>query len=337
MQVCGNEFESQIKIYPAIYAVYFRKAIGGDNMKYSMIVMLFGALTACATGSVLDLSDPQVQQRLEAQRNNPDLELLTKIKLPEKASKQQVREYINTIMHVSRNQQVHLASDPQVSMLVAVGHENLDELLLVARAYLPCMEYIVEAIEILATEEDKDKIIRALDHHPPLVKVIIAKKWVAVARNVLIQKIQEKPGYLPYEWIAAVASFQDRTTYDALIEYFVNGANRRITYKYIAQLPCIDLTNAVPVAWEKSRSDRYEITYLTEAALSVGYLPALDFVVETLDNNNGLPLSQYSPRALLFQFTGMQGNNDELKKWYGSNRNNLKFDLENKRFVVKRE
>lgn len=107
-----------------------------------------------------------------------------------------------------------------------------------------------------------------------------------------------------------------------------------MTYKYISRLPGIDLSLAAPVAWEKSRSYKYELAYITEGALSVGYLPALDFVVETLDNKDNMPAYQYSPRALFFQFTGVQGSNEELKKWYEKNRGLLGFDSNLKRFVV---
>ena len=149
-----------------------------------------------------------------------------------------------------------------------------------------------------------------------------------------MKKLHENTNYLPYEWIAAVASLKEPSTYDDLINYFKSGTNKRLTYKFIARLPGIDLTQAAPIAWEKARGDKYEIVDLTEAALSVGYLPALDFVVETLDNNNGLQPSQYSPRALLFQFTAIQGSNEELKKWYEANRTSLRFDTGLKRFVV---
>jgi len=291
-------------------------------------------LPACDKRATLDFSDPQVKQRIEAKRDRTDMELLAKITLPQKPTKQQVRAYINAILYVSRSQQIHLASDPQVLMLVQIGHENLDELLTITSAYESTMAYTVAAISALAIEEDKEKIIKALDRHPPLVEVVMAKGWVQDARVVLIRRLKENPSYLPYQWIAAVASLQDPSTYDALAMFLANGSNRRITYKCIASLPGIDLTKAAPIAWEKSKGDRYEVAELTEAALSVGYLPALDFVVETLENNNNLPPQQYSPRALMFQFTGIQGNNVEMKTWYDANRKKLIFDSNTKRFIA---
>lgn len=299
-----------------------------------MVLLAASTLTSCTARPALDFSDPEVRQRVEAKRDRSDMDLLSKITLPNNPTPQQVREYINAILYVSRSQQVHLPSDPQVFMLVQVGHEYLDELLLVTATYDRGLVYTVAAIKALAKEEDKEKIIKALDQHPPLVTVVAAKGWVGDARDVLVKKLNENPNYLPHEWIAAVASLQDPATYDGLLAYFANGSNRHLTYKYIAGLPGIDLTKAAPVAWEKTRPDKYEIAYITEAALSVGYLPALDFVVETLDNNNNLPPSQYSPRALMFQFTGIQGSNEELKKWYDANRKRLRFDAGVKRFVV---
>ena len=295
---------------------------------------LCGTSNICNARGLLDLSDPQVRQRVEAKKEKPDLELLSKITLPKKSTKQQVRDYITSISLASRNQQNYQASDPQVSMLVEVGHKNIDELLFATRGTDFSQLYTIAAIKALVKNEDKAKIIAALDEHPRLVEVITAKGWAKDARLVLVKKLRQNSNYLPYEWIAAVASLEDPSTYDDLLNYLKNGTNKRLTYKYIARLPGIDLTQAVPIAWEKARGDKYEIVDLTEAALSVGYLPALDFVVETLDNNNGLHPSQYSPRALMFQFTAIQGSNEELKKWYEANRTSLRFDTGLKRFVV---
>ncbi|MGC1453621.1 MAG: hypothetical protein WA946_00320 [Nitrospirota bacterium] len=292
------------------------------------------ASSTCNAGKLPDLSDPQIRQRIEAKKDKPDLELLSKITLPKDPTEQQARDYINAVLLASRNQQNYQASDPQVAMLVEVGHKNIDELLLSMRGSDFSQVYAVAAVKALAQNEDKEKIIAALYERPRLVEVITAKGWVKEAQGVLIKKLHENQNYLPYEWIAAVASLQDPSTYDDLISYFMNGSNRRLTYKYIARLPGIDLTRAAPIAWERARGDRYEIAELTEAALSAGYLPALDFVFETLDNNNNLHPSQYSPRALIFQFTSIQGSNEELKKWYEVNRSSLRFDAGLKRFVA---
>jgi hypothetical protein len=301
-----------------------------------IVAVLFSSPAPCDAGGLLDLSDPQVRQRVDAKKDKPDMELLSKITLREKPTKQQVRDYIDAIALASRNQQNYQASDPQVSLLIEVGHKNIDELLLATRGNDFSQTYIIAAIKALVRNEDKATIIAALSEHPRLVEVITAKGWAKDARHVLARKLHESPNYLPPEWIAAVASLHDPSTYNDLINYFINGMNRRLTYKYIARLPGIDLTQAAPIAWEKARNDKYEIVDITEAALSVGYLPALDFVVETLDTNNGLQPSQYSPRALMFQFTAIQGSNEELKKWYEANRKSLTFDTRLKRFVVKK-
>jgi hypothetical protein len=301
------------------------------------------ALCSCSTSStcksekLLDLSDPQIRQRVEEKKDKPDLELLSKILLPNNPTEHQVRDYINAISLASRNQQNYQASDPQVAMLLEVGHKNIDELLLAARGTDFSQTYIIAAIKALAKNEDKEKIIAALEERPKLVEVITAKGWAHDAQGILIKKLHDNPNYLPYEWIAAIASLQNPATYDDLTNYFMNGSNRRSTYKYIARLPGIDLTQAAPIAWERARGDKYEVVDLTEAALSAGYLPALDFVFETLDNNNNLRPSQYSPRALIFQFTAIQGSNEELKKWYETNRAGLHFDAGLKRFAVEKK
>jgi hypothetical protein len=316
-------------------------------MKNSLAALLgmlcICGLCGCSTsstnnaGKLLDLSDPQIRQRVEAKKDKPDLELLSKISLPNSATKQQVRDYINAIALASRNQLGYPITDPQVAMLVEVGHNNIDELVLAMRGSDYSQMYLVAAIKTLAKNEDKEKLILALIERPGLVVVITEKGWASDAQSVLIKKLHENLGYLPYEWIAAVASLQNPSTYNDLLNYFMNGSNRRLTFKYISRLPGIDLTQATPIAWEKSRNDKYEMADLTEAALSTGYLPALDFVFETLDNNNNMQPSQYSARALIFQFTSIQGSNEELKKWYATNRTSLSFNAGLKRFVVNKK
>jgi hypothetical protein len=235
-------------------------------------------------------------------------------------------------VYVSKNQNSYLDYDPQVAMLMEVGHGNIDELIRVTRDY---DRYVVEAIKALATAADKERIFEALEQHPALIDVVSAKGWVKEARETLIRKMRGNPENVPPGWIAAVASIEDPTTYDDLLNYLINGTNKHWTYRNISRLLGIDLSQAAPIAWEKTMNDKYERSYLAEGALSAGYLPALDFVVESLDNNT-LASYRFSPRALFFQFTGVQGSNEELKKWYQQNRGSLGFDARTKRFVVKK-
>jgi hypothetical protein len=291
--------------------------------------------TATNTWKPLDLSDPKITERIEAKKDKPDTELLSKITLPPKATKRQVRDYISAVLLATKHQfQYNMSSDPQVAMLIDVGHENIDELVLAVRGSDYGLRYLAAAIKALATNEDKERLISALYDRPELVEVIMAKGWTHDAEGILIKKLHENMGYLPSEWIAAVASLQNPSTYDDLASYFADGQNRRLTYKYISKLPGIDLTTAAPIAWEKSKGSKYELAEMTEAALSVGYMPALDFVFETLDNNNNMQPYQYSGRALIFQFTSVQGTNEDLKKWYAENRINLRFDTGMKKFIV---
>ena len=309
------------------------RKISSRHIKYFMIVSISClALFACAVRHPLDLSDPAVRQSFETKRDRPDPALLAKITLPMYPSKREVREYIDAIVYVSKNQNSYLDYDPQVAMLMEVGHGNIDELIRVTRDY---DRYVVEAIKALATAADKERIFEALEQHPALIDVVSAKGWVKEARETLIRKMRGNPENVPPGWIAAVASLEDPTTYDDLLNYLINGTNKHWTYRNISRLPGIDLSQAAPIAWEKTMNDKYERSYLTEGALSAGYLPALDFVVESLDNNT-LASYRFSPRALFFQFTGVQGSNEELKKWHQENRGSLGFDAQTKRFVVKK-
>jgi len=217
-------------------------------------------------------------------------------------------------------------------MLMAVGHENIDVLIQATAGY---DFYIVEAIKALATDSDKDKILTSLNGHTALVNVVVDKGWVKDAEATLVNRLRTNPEYVPPAWIEAVASLQDPTTYDDLLNYLMNGSNAYLTYRSISRLPGIDLSTAVPVAWEKTQGNDYDRVQLTEGALAAGYLPALDFVVGNLDTGK-VGQYQLNARALFFQFTGVQGSNEELKQWYKDNRKTLQFDEKTRKFVPKK-
>src|SRR5271169_5809900 len=166
-----------------------------NRMRESIMKIVLGivyclAFTACAVRHPLDLSDPAVRQSFEAKMDRPDRGLLSKITLPIYPSKREVREYIDIIIYISRNQNSYLDYDPQVALLLEVGHRNIDELILVTHDY---NHYVVEAIKALATTADKERILEALDQHPALIEVVLEKGWLKEARGTLLNIFRNNP------------------------------------------------------------------------------------------------------------------------------------------------
>jgi hypothetical protein len=265
-------------------------------------------------------------------KRNPDLDALLQIVLPPNASKRQVRDYVQQILLASRDQRTYLASDPQVGMLIEVGPKNVDVLIDVTVDGTPWSRYPVEAISRLATNAHKTEIIEALPSHYYLSKVVLHKRWCREAKPYLLEGMRDYTGYLPGEWIRCVASLKDPATYPDLKFYLENGWNRHTTYGAIRYLPGIDLDSTLQRAWDNAltKGNRYEVRYLTPDTVRTGYLPAMDYVVNSLDDKKTLP----NAHAIALRHLDVLGNNREIREWYTRHRSRLVYDVKTKRFTL---
>ncbi|WP_455205943.1 hypothetical protein [Kaarinaea lacus] len=260
---------------------------------------------------------------------------LANIKLSSQPDRTEVIRYVHQIMDLSRKQRSHFESDLQVSLLAQVGREHLDVLINAVKDGLSWSDYAVYAIKQIAIEEDKNTIIAYLKDKKKLVKVVYAKNWQTDAKEILVSAIMNSSNYFPSEWLNAIASFRDPTTYPALKSYLINGWNRHSTYKIIKDLPGIDLSKELPQAWDNSRSGReYEVAYLLTDVLAMGHLPALEYTIDMLDSNNKLPNTVVDTRQLVIRFTEARGSNNEMQKWFKKNKNRLYFHEQSKKYLV---
>jgi hypothetical protein len=262
----------------------------------------------------------------------PDLDALLQIVLPADPSKREVRDYVQQILVASRDQRTYLASDPQVGMLIEVGPQNVDVLIDVTVDGSPWSRYPVEAINRLATKVHKTEIIEALPRQRYLSKVVLHKRWCRAAKAYLLDGMRDYTGYLPSEWIRCVASLKDPATYPDLKFYLENGWNRHTTYGAIRFLPGIELDSTLQRAWDNAltKGNRYEVRYLTPDTVRTGYLPAMDYVVEKLNDKKVLP----NANAIALRHLDVLGNNREIREWYIRHRSRLVFDNSAKRFTL---
>ncbi|MDH3349872.1 MAG: hypothetical protein OEM02_17425 [Desulfobulbaceae bacterium] len=265
-----------------------------------------------------------------------DLNALDKIKLPENPSKNQILKYFREIAQATQNQRSFSESDPQVYMLMEVGHENLEYLVSYNADHMVDM-YFTAAIKELAQEEDKELILSYLPRKRDLVKVVVGKRWEEDAKQILISELTELPQYLPTEWVSAVASFDEPCTYDSLKNYLIYGSNRTWTYKAIKNGTSITgLKEAVDEAWKNAKKDHSEWDKFSFApiAVSYGHVDALEVIISSLDSPSNTP-SVYQPRQHIFQYTEFRGSNDKIRKWFKQNKSKLVFDEENEKFIIK--
>lgn len=288
----------------------------------------------------------QLRESLEKQREpsfdgqGPDLVALDKIKFPENKTKDALKKYIRDILDISKNQNTFSPNDPQVSLLAKVGEENID-LLIEASVKAPWERYhVTQAIIRLASPRSKQKIIDALPGNYELIKAVVRNGWEAEVKDLLVEELKKKsyfPGdkYIPEEWVTAVAEFKDPSTYDALINHFVNGGSRYPTYEIIKDLPGIKLDTHVQEAWENSlNSHEWERVGMAIVAVEYGQKEALQVLI---DNLNSPQFEYYSSkmRYAIIKHTEAWGSNSDLIEWYKSNKGNLVFDKKNRKFRKK--
>jgi hypothetical protein len=267
-------------------------------------------------------------------KRGPDLKALGEIKLPENPTKDQVKEYISRIAAASRNQNTCSPQDPQVNMLTRVGAENLDLLIEAAGGEWVASYYVIPAIVRLAREEDKKMILEALPYTHDLVKVVLNRGWEEDARETLLPQLRVA-GYLPTEWVQAVANLRDPRTYDNLKNYLINGNNKYWTYGAIKDLPGIDLTEAVAEAWRYAKRERgYEAAYMAPVALEYGHKDALELIVNSLGKSDHDASYVREAEQLIVEYTDAGGSNEEIRKWFAANKDKLVFDPVTKKFRV---
>jgi len=257
------------------------------------------------------------------------------IKLPENPTKDQVKKYVSSILAASRGQNLFSDRDPQVRMLMDVGPENLDVLIAATKDQTSGDVYVVPAIVNLAREEDKAQILKALAYTHTLAKVVVEKGWEEDAKDILLAELRDRAEYVPTEWVRAVANLQDPNTYDDLKKYLISGGNKRWTYDAIKDLPGIDLTDAVAKAWERAKRSRYgEADEAAGFAAEFGHVDALGYLIRSLSGSQRSTYAAQEAREVIMRCTDARGTSEQIRKWFGENKDKLVFDPVAKKYRV---
>ncbi|MHC5038345.1 MAG: hypothetical protein ACYTHM_13605 [Planctomycetota bacterium] len=273
-----------------------------------------------------------------------------KIKLPENPTKEQVREYVRKIQDASRGQRVFSSSDPQTTLLIRVGSEHLDVLIdALEREMIGMSNYhLINAIKSLARRKHLPLIRTALPLHKNLAEVILAKGWEREVKDILVEELRSGHSYLPTEWIKAVASLRDPSTYKDLLEFFVHGSNPCMTFdalKAIPDFPRMDLENAVGQVWRRVKSgetgfgpSQWERDTVAKIAAKYGHVDALGHLLNVLNRERDTRFSRYpNLRPEVLRLVPLRGTNRELLQWYTQNRDRLRFDKAKGKYFVQEE
>ncbi|MDD2237702.1 MAG: hypothetical protein PHG65_10900, partial [Kiritimatiellae bacterium] len=217
-------------------------------------------------GFQLEGRSSRPRRYVEKTREGPDQEILATIVLPENPTREDVIDYVKEILTDSDCQRRYSSRDPQVDMLVAVGPENLDVLLMDGYQY-----YAFLAVKQLAGPEHKELIIAQLPDYHNLIDVVVGQGWVDEVSDTLVAELKKDPENLPTAWIKAVADLKDPATYDDLKRYLIRGNGRSGTYGAIKDLPGIDLQDAVDQAWRRVRYDAHDYQKRDMVSVAIQY------------------------------------------------------------------
>lgn len=263
----------------------------------------------------------------------PNREALSQIVLKENPSYDDVVDYVAAINDATTGQMMFSPNDPQVAMLVKVGESNIPTLIELGRTRIPF--YVVEAIKRLATEQSKQLIITSVADFPDLAGVILAKRWVPEAREELLAVLRNRMVYVSPAVIQAIASLRDPSTYPDLVDTFVTGPNRMLTYQYLAGIPGLDLGEGVARAWEivKQTLPEGDWERLGMAALACEY-GQVDALVEIVSAVRKQGAAGFDPQMRMRVLGALPGGVTlaNAVEWVSANREKITFDPKTRRF-----
>ena len=299
-------------------------------------------------------NDRDHRERDAEKKQEEEREALSKIVLPENATRWQISLYIHRILAASVNQAGRSTFSPQLEMFVNLGPENLDLLLDAmetdTHAYGNGRQHLSQAIGMLIDPTSHKQLI--LDHlavQPELISYVQKYGWLNDAKPILLdackcgdyQLVQQRMGH----WYTHIASLKDSETYPALIQYMESSSSPTRVYVAIKDLPGIQLDEAVDRAWGRVRvhnPNGYSEAYLGMAALEHGNPDALAWLIELLGQERAHredPLfhltAHISVRDAILKHIDYAGSNEQILEWYYKYKDRLVFDKQKKVFKKK--
>lgn len=195
-------------------------------------------------------------------------------------------------------------------------------------------EVLLDALQQVVTADDKAFIVGRYPDKVGLIRLIRKFHWERDVKKVLVDQLRNSSGYLPADCVEALAELRDPSTYPALKSYLVNGRNRHVTYNAISKLPGLDLTRELPKAWDAamSNSSRIEAAYLIGPVLDLGYLPAMEMVMNEQREPSGIPSTIFDPALLSSRYLDFSGTAQERLRFWDEHRKELRYDATQKKF-----
>jgi hypothetical protein len=255
---------------------------------------------------------------------------LRRLRLPANAPRQQVEEYVTTIVQETGKQLSFAPDGPQKEMLRRIGPENADVLVEHVDGSMPSLLYFLPVLLDLMREEHKGVVLAKLAEKQNLAEVVVVRGWQEDAREILTRGLREalaspypwEPS-LPAYWIDAVALLEDPTTYDDLAAYFVRGSAPSETFRAVADLPGFPVQEAVGAMWKRAAGSPDSLDG-ADVAAGFGHREALEHLIDTLADDK--PHRRGRAYYALRRHVDRIGREGEFIEWIRANRRALAWD-----------
>lgn len=259
---------------------------------------------------------------------------LNEIKFPENITTESIEKYVFSILEASKTQGSWSPKDPQVDLLSKIGEEYIEILFKYAVHSETWLRfYSLNAINVMATEKSRKYFPMYLKKSPRLIITINKNGWQNDVRMILLEGIKNNWKNLPYEWIEAIASFKDPSTYDDLATYYIESEYKYSIYERLKNLPDFPLKESTIKAWENAKySDSWQSRMLSIIAVQYGQLDALEYIVNLLKKSSKKALFQKHIVAFINATNAKVKTKQEVITWYDLHKGQLSFSKKSMRF-----
>lgn len=284
----------------------------------------------------LGVSSEVLSERVAAKKKTPEFLLLKRAHLPQNATLCQRRDFVDTILYLSNNQNRYSETDPQVQMIASAISGFEEEFIASARPnWHSANSYISDALMVILSKPEKKPFVKKhIDAYPWLMEVVVKNSWAIDFKDEVIAIAENKNGAVTYDFASAFVQLNDPTTEALINKCFVNsGGNRHIFYSRIKKLDWYDPMPAAQKIWMVTTSD-LEREYLISDLVKSGFLPALEHLARHPKMNiygddfrRGLDLFNHA--------TNQQLTAEAVGDWLAVSRGQLHYDTASQKFLIR--
>ncbi len=281
---------------------------------------------------LMQLSTQSTSSRTSTANRGNMLALSKIAKLSEKPTDAEIRKYILAIKAASDGQNHFGPDDIQTKMLREIGPGHLSVI-------IPFLDnsfyHLDQALPALIEEKDKDFVTKNILRYPRMAVIAFKMGWEKDAKDDIF-KVFETDNNQIWELKSNIGKIvetpEDR---ERVIKVYINGASASDLYNTIQAFPDIDLVKINNDAWEKQKYSHSwsRIQYGIKAA-STGNKEALGSLIQLFSTDRNT-FNHNEGATTLMRLTGQTLNAAKLTEWYDKNKDNLYFDKEKGRFLVK--